>query len=179
MPPPPLYVVGAGAVGLHLAARLSRVTPVTLVARGPRVARLASDGFDLAGSEQSHHNIPVVDIDQPLPAMADLLLAVKATDLAATLAQLTPGPGHTLGLCQNGLGIAALARARAPAAARIRVACWLGLGLPAPTVVRVHNVVALELAAGYPVRSAACAGARIAARGASGRGRRGRGDHRR
>lgn len=171
--PPPLYVVGAGAVGLHLAARLSRVTPVTLVARGPRVARLAREGFDLAGSEHGHHNVPVVAIDQPLPAVADLLLAMKATDLAATLAQLSLGPGHTLGLCQNGLGIAALARAHAPAAARVRVGCWLGVGLPAPTVVRVHNVTAIELAAdepaalhtrdrwhrllaaaGYPVRSA-------------------------
>lgn len=150
MPPTPLYVVGAGAVGLHLAARLSRVTPVTLVARGPRVARLAREGFELTGSEHSHHNVPVVDIDQPLPAVADLLLAVKATDLAATLSQLTLGPGHTLGLCQNGLGIAALTRAHAPAATRIRVACWLGVGLPAPTVVRVQNVVALELAADEP-----------------------------
>ncbi len=150
MPPPPLYVVGAGAVGLHLAARLSRVTPVTLVARGPRVARLARDGFDLGGTEQSHHVLPVVDIAEPLPAVADLLLAVRATDLAQTLAQLTPGPQHTLGLCQNGLGIAALARAHAPAAPRVRIACWLGAGLSSPTVVRVTNVVALELAADEP-----------------------------
>lgn len=150
MPPPPLYVVGAGAVGLHLAARLSRVTPVTLVARGPRVARLAREGFDLGGAEESHHTLPVVDISAPLPAVADLLLAVKATDLADTLAQLTLGPQHTLGLCQNGLGVAALARAHAPAASRVRLACWFGVSLAAPTLVRVHNVAALELGADEP-----------------------------
>ena len=148
--PPPLYVVGAGAVGLHLAAHLSRVTPVTLVARGPRVARLAREGFDLSGAEQGHHLLPVVDIDEPLPAVADLLLAVKAIDLAPTLTQLTLGPQHTLGLCQNGLGIAALARAHAPSAPRVRIACWFGAGLPAPTIVRVSGVAALELAADEP-----------------------------
>lgn len=150
MAAPPLYIVGAGAVGLHLAARLSTVTPVTLVARGPRVGRLNRDGFELSGSEQGHFKLPVVAITEPLPASADLLLAVKATELADTLTQLKPGPQHTLGLCQNGLGIAALARMHAPAAARVRVGCWLGAGLATPINVRVSGVLQIELAADDP-----------------------------
>lgn len=150
MASPPLYIIGAGAVGLHLAARLSAVTPVTVVARGPRVGRLLRDGFELSGAEQGHFKVPVVDISAPLPASADLLLAVKATQLADTLAQIKPGPQHTLGLCQNGLGIAALARMHAPAAARVRLGCWLGAGLATPINVRVAGVLQLELAADDP-----------------------------
>ena len=150
MASPPLYIIGAGAVGLHLAARLSAVTPVTVVARGPRVGRLLRDGFELSGAEQGHFKVPVVDISAPLPASADLLLAVKATQLADTLAQIKPGPQHTLGLCQNGLGIAALARMHTPAAARVRLGCWLGAGLATPINVRVAGVLQLELAADDP-----------------------------
>ncbi len=150
MSTPPLYIVGAGAVGLHLAARLSRVTPVVLVARGPRVARLAREGFELTGAEHGRHHVPVIDIADPIPALADLLVAVKATQLSETLGKLTLGPQHTLGLCQNGLGIASVARAHAPAPARVRVACWLAAGLTAPTVVRVAGVFQVELAADEP-----------------------------
>jgi 2-dehydropantoate 2-reductase len=150
MASPPLYIVGAGAVGLHLAARLSAVTSVTLVARGPRVARLLRDGFELTGAEEGQFQLPVVDITAPLPASADLLLAVKATQMVETLAQLKLGPQHTLGLCQNGLGIAAMARAHAPAAAQVRIGCWLGVGLATPTRVRVAGVYQLELAADDP-----------------------------
>jgi len=150
MASPPLYIVGAGAVGLHLAARLSAVTPVTIVARGARATRLAREGFELAGSEQGHFSIPVVDIAKPLPASAELLLAVKATQLRETLHQLKPGPQHALGLCQTGLGLAAMARALAPAAARVRLGCWLAAGLPSPTVVRVSGVYQIELAADDP-----------------------------
>lgn len=150
MSSPPLYVVGAGAVGLHLAARLSSVTPVVLVARGPRVARLRREGFELTGAEQGTYHVPVVDIAEPLPALADLLIAVKATQLTETLARLTLGPQHTIGLCQNGLGIASVARAHAPAPARVRVACWLAVGLTTPTVVRVGGVFQVELAADDP-----------------------------
>ena len=150
MASPPLYIVGAGALGLHLAARLSTVTPVTIVARGPRAARLAREGFDLAGSEQGHFQLPVVDFAQPLPASAELLLAVKATQLRETLHHLRPGPQHALGLCQTGLGIAAMARALAPSAARVRLGCWLAVGLASPTVVRVGGVYQVELAADDP-----------------------------
>ncbi len=150
MASPPLYIIGAGAVGLHLAARLSAVTPVTLVARGPRAARLAREGFDLEGAGPGHFNPPVVDISAPLPASADLILAVKATQLRETLTQLRPGPQHTLGLCQTGLGIDALARAHAPTATRVRLGCWLGVGLSTPTSVRVAGVYQVELAADDP-----------------------------
>ncbi|HEY0137082.1 MAG TPA: 2-dehydropantoate 2-reductase [Nannocystis sp.] len=150
MASPPLYIVGAGAVGLHLAARLSAITPVTVVARGPRAARLAREGFDLAGAEQGHFALPVVDIADPLPASAELLIAVKSTQLRETLHQLRPGPQHTLGLCQTGLGVAAMARALAPTAARVRLGCWIAAGLATPTTVRVAGIYQVELAADDP-----------------------------
>lgn len=153
----PIYVVGAGAVGLHLAARLSAVAPVTLVARGPRVHHLTAHGFTLAGAEAGEYRVPVVELPGlALPAEAIVLVAVKATQLAGTLAKLAPSlhPGQALGLCQNGLGVAAVAARAAPRAALIRVACWLGAQLEPPACVRVAGVFQLELAAdGAPARS--------------------------
>ena len=148
--PRAIWIVGAGAVGLHLAARLHEVAAVTLVARGPRAAALATEGFELTGAEQRRAFVPVVDAaaEWSVPAGAIVLVAVKATQLADTLAALAPRltPGQVVGLCQNGLGIAGLARERVPAATLVRVACWLGAGLAGPTAVRVAGVFQLELA---------------------------------
>lgn len=153
-----IWIVGAGAVGLHLAARLHEVAAVTLVARGPRAAALATEGFELTGAEQRRAFVPVVDAaaEWSVPAGAIVLVAVKATQLAETLEVLAPRltQGQVLGLCQNGLGIAGLARQRAGDAALVRVACWLGAGLTGPTAVRVAGVFQLELAADdEPARS--------------------------
>lgn len=150
MASPPLYIVGAGAVGLHLAARLSALAPVTLLARGPRVALLNRDGFDLAGVEHGHFNVTTRDIRTRIPADADVLLALKATQLTSTLAELRLRPGQTLGLCPVGLGVADLARASLPHSALLRLSPWLGIVLASPTTVRVHGPVALELAADNP-----------------------------
>ena len=175
--PRPIWIVGAGAVGLHLAARLAPVRPVTLVARGPRAAALA-EGFALVGAEELRARVPVVDVagEWAPPAGAHVLVAVKATQLAEALTSVAPrlAPGQALGLCQNGLGVAALASGLAPTARPLRVACWLGAHLAAPTTVRVAGVFQLELAgdesdvladmsdlqaaltaAGYPVARAA------------------------
>lgn len=156
--PRPIWIVGAGAVGLHLAARLSDVAAVTLVARGPRAGALAAEGFTLTGAEARSVRVPVVDGDGDwtLPAAAVVLVAVKATQLAGTLRTLAPRltSGQVLGLCQNGLGIAGLAAELVPEAVRVRVACWLGAALVEPTQVRVAGVFQLELAADdEPARS--------------------------
>src|SRR5690606_34512104 len=131
--PRPVWIVGAGAVGLHLAARLAGVTSVTLVARGPRTQALAAAGFSLTGAEERSARVEVVGIagDWQVPPEAVVLVAVKATQLAETLAALGSrvAPGPLLGLCQNGLGIAELARQAAPGASLVRVACWLGAAL--------------------------------------------------
>jgi 2-dehydropantoate 2-reductase len=150
MSSPPVFVVGAGAVGLHLAARLSAVASVTLVARGPRVATLAREGFALEGAAEGRFRLPVRDMGEPLPPEADVLLAVKASQLAVTLPLLQLHPGQPVGLCQNGLGVAALARSALPHATLVRVACWLGSTLVGPLRVRVGGSPQLELACDDP-----------------------------
>lgn len=153
----PIWIVGAGAVGLHLAARLAAVRPVTVVARGPRAELLAAEGFALTGAEERPARVPVVEVTRPWtpPAEAIVLVAVKATQLAETLEQVAPrlAPGQVVGLCQNGLGVAALARRHAAAARLVRVACWLGAHLAGPAAVRVAGVFRLELAADDPAVS--------------------------
>lgn len=150
----PIWIVGAGAVGLHLAARLAEVAPVTLVVRGPRAGALAAEGFTLTGAEERYARVPVVEVTGAwsLPADARVLVAVKATQLAATLEQLAPrlAAGQVVGLCQNGLGVAALASRVAPAARLVRVACWLGAHLIGDATVRVAGVFRLEVAADDP-----------------------------
>lgn len=153
----PIWIVGAGAVGLHLAARLAAVRPVTLVARGSRVRELASEGLSLVGAEERRAQVPVVEITDAweLPRDALVLVAVKATQLEEALVQLAPRltSGQALGLCQNGLGVAALASGLVPAAGLVRVACWLGAHLVGPTLVRVAGVFQIELAAEERARS--------------------------
>jgi 2-dehydropantoate 2-reductase len=150
MASPPLYIVGGGAVGLHLAARLHALAPVTLLARGQRVALLSRDGFDLTGSEQGHFHVPVRDIRTRIPADADVILAVKATQLAPTLAELRMRPGQVLALCPGGLGVANLVRSAVPHSGLVRVAGWLGVVLISPLAVRVNGPISLELAADNP-----------------------------
>jgi 2-dehydropantoate 2-reductase len=146
----PLFIVGAGAVGLHLAARLSTVAQVTVLARGARVSALARDGFELGGAEQGHYRVPVRDIRSPVPADADVLLAVKAIQLAGTLPELRLHPGQALGLCPGGLGVAALTRTNLPRARLVRISPWLGVALAAPLIVRVGALASLELSADDP-----------------------------
>lgn len=147
MASPPLYIVGAGAVGLHLAARLQAVAPVTLLARGQRVAVLNRDGFELAGAEQGFFNVTVRDIRTRIPADADVVLAVKSTQLAATLSELRLVPGQPISLCPGGLGVVSLARAAFPHSGLVRITGWQGLVLASPLAVRVLGPIALELAA--------------------------------
>lgn len=151
MASPPIFIVGAGAVGLHLAARLAAVAPVTLVARSGRVGALTRDGFELTGVEPStHKNFPVRDLRGPFPPDADILVAVKSTQLASILPELRLRPGQPLGLCQNGLGVGALARSLVPHAHPIVIAGWTGALLSATLTVRVTHLPALELAADHP-----------------------------
>ncbi len=150
MASPPLYIVGAGAVGLHLAARLSAIAPVTLLARGQRVTALARDGFELTGAEQGRYNVPVRELRTLIPPDADILLAVKSTQLASTLPELRMRPGQALGLCPAGLGVAALTRAALPHSGLVRIAGWLGIVLASPLVVRVSGPVTLEVAIDNP-----------------------------
>lgn len=153
-----VWIVGAGAVGLYLAARLDRAAEVTLVARGARARALAAEGFVLSGAESGAFHPPVVAAEErPAPPPgAVVLLAVKATHLDEALGALSLAPGQALALCQNGLGIDALAARRAPGAARVRATCWLGVALAGEREARVAGCYQIELGAdGGAARAAA------------------------
>lgn len=130
---PPVVVVGAGAIGLYLAAHLSRVTEVTLVARGARAAMLAESGFELAGADSGRFVLPVVAMEPglALPESAIVLVATKATDLEKLVGPLAAAlhPGQAVGLLQNGLGVYKFVRHYLPQAALARVTCWVGVAL--------------------------------------------------
>lgn len=130
---PPVYIFGAGAIGLYMAAHLSHVTRVTLVARGPRAERLARDGFELAGADTGSYVLPVTTLtaDLVLPADAIVVIATKATDLEKLVNPLAAilHPDQPVALVQNGLGVYKFARTYMPDAALVRVTCWVGVAL--------------------------------------------------
>lgn len=132
-PMPPVVVVGAGAIGLYLAAHLSKVTDVTLVARGPRAAALSERGFDLAGADTGTYRLPVHTLspDYALDPAAIVMIAVKATDLEKLVGPLAAflHPGQTVVLIQNGLGVQRFARNYLADVALVRVTCWVGVTL--------------------------------------------------
>src|SRR5690606_32061126 len=78
---PPVFVVGAGAIGLYMAAHLSQVAAVTLVARGPRADALEAEGFELAGADTGTYRLPVLTLEAGLviPPDAIVIVATKAT----------------------------------------------------------------------------------------------------
>jgi 2-dehydropantoate 2-reductase len=133
MPFPPIYVIGAGAIGLYLAAHLSRVADVTLVARGARVQSLAETGFELAGADAGRYRLPVVSMEPglALPDGAIVLVATKATDLEKLVGPLASAirPGQAVGLLQNGLGVHKFVRHYLPHAALARGTAWVGVAL--------------------------------------------------
>ncbi len=74
-------VFGAGALGSWLGARLD--PPAVLVARGEHARAMRAGGLHLAGIENDVVPVIVADECPPLEPEALLLVAVKATDLAA------------------------------------------------------------------------------------------------
>jgi len=74
-------VFGAGALGSWLGARLA--PPAVLVARGEHARAMRAGGLRLAGIESGVVPVTVADACPSLEADALLLVAVKATDLAA------------------------------------------------------------------------------------------------
>jgi 2-dehydropantoate 2-reductase len=132
---PPVWVIGAGAIGLYVAAHLSHVTSVTLVARGTRAQWLNENGFELKGADAGQYRLPVKSLEPGLsiPSEAIVLLATKATDLEKLFGNLAPAlhPGQTVALVQNGLGVHKFVHAYLPAAALVRLTCWVGVSLEA------------------------------------------------
>jgi len=89
---PRTCVFGAGAVGTLVAARLSAAgRPVTVVARGARLAALRRDGLVLRDAAGCVSRVPARACAADEAGPQDLLLlAVKAQDIAGTLSALQP-----------------------------------------------------------------------------------------
>lgn len=160
-PHPPVYVVGAGAIGLYLAAHLSHVTDVVLVARGPRADQLGAEGFELAGADTGAYRLPVVTLDAKLeiPAEAFVIVATKATDLEKLVGSLNAilHPAQPVALVQNGLGVHKFARTYLPQAALVRVTCWVGVALEGARRAVVAGAPLFELGVGDARSEAAAA----------------------
>lgn len=152
---PPVYVIGAGAIGLYMAAHLSRVTDVTLVARAPRAKLLAEQGFELAGADVGRYQLPVETLGPGfvLPPEALVLIATKATDLEKLVVPLAAALhyGQSVGLLQNGLGVHKFVRHYIPKARLVRVTCWVGVTLEAERRAVVAGAPLFELGADEPV----------------------------
>lgn len=161
-PFPPVYVIGAGAIGLYLAAHLSHLTPVTLVARGSRAAALAEEGFELAGADSGAFRLPVLTMGPgfELPPEALVLIATKATDLEKLVAPLaqTLHPQQAVGLLQNGLGVHKFVRAYMPGQSLVRVTCWVGVTLEGTGKAVVAGAPLFELGADEANAQAAAEG---------------------
>jgi 2-dehydropantoate 2-reductase len=100
-------IVGAGATGGFLGARLARVDEdVTLVARGPHLAAMRANGVRVTGGGDDFTAHPACTDDLSVVGSADVVfLTVKAhalTDLAPRLGPLL-GPDTAVVTAQNGI----------------------------------------------------------------------------
>lgn len=128
MSAPPLFIVGAGAVGTYLAAQFLGVTRVTLISRGNwrRVSKF--------------------------PPNSTILVTTKAYDLPEVLRRISPRAdgSECVVFCQNGLGIPG-AHVNLPMR-WARLTCWFGVRIAktrgrAP-ILRVAGGRGIELAPG-------------------------------
>lgn len=97
-------IMGAGALGILLAAHLSRAGhQVQLVARGARARTLAEDGLEVRGLAAFRAHCGITD-DPTLPTETDVFInTVKTHDSAAALASLTHLKPKVAFSVQNGV----------------------------------------------------------------------------
>lgn len=117
-------VLGPGGVGGLIAAALARAgTDVTIVAREETAARLARDGLRVESARLGNFTVPVRAVDRLTEPVDLLVVATKATGLAAALERVATAPRLVVPLL-NGVDHLALLRERWPdrvCAAVIRV----------------------------------------------------------
>ena len=102
-------IVGAGAIGASIAARLSDAgRPVAVCAEGERAARYEKEGFVVNGAR---HFLPVMGSRSAKPV--DLIvLAVKNYDLEATIGAMSPFIGEETTIVSLLNGVDAVPRLR-------------------------------------------------------------------
>lgn len=123
VPPGPVLIMGAGAIGCYLGGRLRTAgVEVTLVGRPRLLQALHQHGLTLTDLDGSSTSLAASDLSfgPAIPANAApalVLLCVKSMATAQAAAQLQAGlPAATLVLSmQNGISNACIAQAAAPA----------------------------------------------------------------
>jgi 2-dehydropantoate 2-reductase len=100
-------IVGAGAIGGYIGARLARAgTDVTLFARGPHLEAMRTEGLRVLSPDGDFDVRPQVSGDLGAIGPADVvILGVKAHSLTALAPQLSPllGPDTIVVSTQNGI----------------------------------------------------------------------------
>ena len=87
-----ICVYGAGAIGGHLAMRLSKGgADVSIIARGPHLAAIRADGLSVTvAGEHWNARLPAVEDPAELPPQDVVVVAVKQPALPAVAARLAP-----------------------------------------------------------------------------------------
>lgn len=101
-----VVVMGAGAIGSWVGARLTDDHDVALVARAPHVAAIQEDGLRITGHTQRTVHPEATTDAKELPQADVVFLTVKAYDTAQAIQEASPLIGehtHVVSL-QNGLG---------------------------------------------------------------------------
>ena len=134
-----ICIVGPGAIGLFLAARLAQHEQVTLVGRN--VASSTTQIIRVVGSLECQAEVGI----SPHLVEADLVLvATKAIHLETVIPSLKKCTSPVV-FIQNGLGINHLARTQLPGVPLIRALCWVGVVREAPYTVRCNGFYRLAL----------------------------------
>src|SRR5574337_1901693 len=95
----PLAIIGAGALGLHFAARLARIEPLAVIARNRERAQALSGGVEVGGRPF----VPEAFAPEDAPEADWVIILVKGPDtLAAAETAAGMAPRGVLSL-QNGL----------------------------------------------------------------------------
>jgi len=102
-----IVIVGAGAIGGYIGARLARVgADVVLFARGPHLRAMQERGLRIVSPDGDFEIAPQVTGDLTTIGRADVvILGVKAHALTTLAPQLTPllGPDTAVVSTQNGI----------------------------------------------------------------------------
>lgn len=157
---PPVVVIGAGSIGIYLAARCSTVTETLLVARDSTAERFAG-GITLVGAQAGHYPVPCVGWSavERFPEGCLILVTPKIFQLPEAVGQLARfwRPGMQPVLFQNGLGVVEEAARHLPGPDWARAIAWFGVRFEPPATGHVAGVKAVEWAGGDPTAMAAAA----------------------